>query len=250
MKPRLLIIPGLDGDPGLLRSAEAALFRAFRPVWFDHRLDTAAGGVEGLAERALAVLDADAERDAPAFVCGESFGGTVALTLARTAPHRVRGLILLSTFGCYPSLSSWSGRLGLLIWRLLGDRLARLVLNVWRPVGAPGALGFGCPTDIRAAYLKQEPLHLPGYRGKCEISLAFDARGWLASLTCPAFVLVGSWDPVVPTRAGVDLARRLPNARLVRLPGTHLVHVVRAQQVGDRLADWLAEIGEAEAKAA
>ncbi|HYY87942.1 MAG TPA: alpha/beta fold hydrolase, partial [Chloroflexota bacterium] len=165
MKPRLLVIPGLDGDPGLLRSAEASLFRAFRPVWFDHRFDTAAGGAEGLAERALAVLDRDAEGDTPAFVCGESFGGTVALTLARMAPERVRGLILLSTFGCYPSLSSWSGRLGLLVWRVLGDRLARRVLDIWRPLGAPGALGLRCPTDVRRAYLKQEPVHLPGYRG-------------------------------------------------------------------------------------
>jgi pimeloyl-ACP methyl ester carboxylesterase len=243
MKPRLLVVPGLDGDPGLLRSAATTLFRGFRPLWFDHRLDDVAGGVDGLAARAVAVLDADEEGAAPAFVCGESFGGTVALSIARRYPDRVRGLVLLSTFGWYPRLPTWSARLGLLVWRVLGDRLTRRILSVWRPIGAPAALGMGCPPDVRRAYLRQEPLHLPGYRGKCEISVTFDARPWLQWIRCPAFVLVGSWDPVVPTRAGLDLAARLPEARLYRLPGSHLVHVVRAAQVGDLLVDWVDGLG-------
>jgi 3-oxoadipate enol-lactonase len=239
MRPRLLVVPGLDGDPGLLVAAAPRLFRAFRPVWFDHRLDDVSGGVEGLAQRALAMLDADDEGDAPAYVCGESFGSTVALTLAHRYPQRVRGLILLSAFGWYPRLPAWSARLGLLLWRVLGDRLTRRLLEMWRPIGAPGALGWGCPHAIRQAYLTQQVLHLPGYRGKCEIAIAFDARPWLGSLACPSFVLVGTWDPVVPTRAGVALAEAIPQARLVRLPGSHLVHVRRADQVGGLLADWL-----------
>ena len=241
MQPRLLVVPGLVGGPGLLRSAAPALFQAFRPVWFDHRLDDAAGGVEGLAERALAVLDADHEADAPAYVCGESFGSTVALTLARRYPHRVRGLVLLSAFGWYPSLAAWSGRLGLLVWRLLGDRLAARILQIWQPLGAPMTIGLRCPADIRRAYLSQRLLHLPGYRGKCDIALGFDARPWLGSIACPTFVLVGTWDLVVPTRAGVELAARIPRARLHRLAGGHLVHVVRAEQVGRLLEDWLAQ---------
>jgi pimeloyl-ACP methyl ester carboxylesterase len=241
MQPRLLVVPGLDGDPGLLRSAAPALFRAFRPVWFDHRLDDLAGGIDGLAERALSSLDLDAEGLAPAYVCGESFGSTIALTVARRHPERVRGLVLLSAFGWYPRLPAWSARLGLLLWRVLGDHLTARILEVWRPIGAPGALGWGCPPDIRRAYLTQQVVHLPGYRGKCEIALCFDARPWLGSIACPTFVLVGTWDPVVPTRAGVDLAARIPHARLYRLAGRHLVHVRRAEQVGRLLADWLSE---------
>ena len=46
MRPRLLVIPGLDGDPGLLASASGGLYQACRPVWFDHRLDDGSGGIE------------------------------------------------------------------------------------------------------------------------------------------------------------------------------------------------------------
>jgi len=73
------------------------------PNWhvraFNHHVDLAEGGVEGLARRALGVF----EDEAQVFVCGESFGGTVALTLAHMAPERVKGLILFSAFGWHPS---------------------------------------------------------------------------------------------------------------------------------------------------
>ena len=174
MTPRLLVIPGLDGDPSLLRSAAPDLFQAFRPVWFDHRLDDVAGGIDGMAERALAMLDADEEAQQPAYVCGESFGSTLALTLAHRYPDRVRGLVLLSGFAWYPRSSAWSAQLGLVMWRVLGDRLTRPLLELWRPIGVPGALGWRSPPAIRRAYLSQAVHHLPGYRGKCEIVVAFD----------------------------------------------------------------------------
>src|SRR5205814_1395839 len=93
--PRVVIIPGLNGHPWLLMRYAPLLFPGWQAVAFNHHLDLAQDGVSGLASRALELIDPDE----PAFVCGESFGGTVALTLARHAPERVRGLILFSAFG-------------------------------------------------------------------------------------------------------------------------------------------------------
>jgi pimeloyl-ACP methyl ester carboxylesterase len=212
-----------------------------RVLSFDHRLDPMAGGVEGLAERALAVLDADSEAETPAFVCGESFGGTAALTLARRYPARIRGLILLSAFGWYPTVFTRTRHLGLALWRVLGDQVAERILRLWRPLSVPGTLGLPCSFEVARAYLRRPAPHLPGYRAKCEVSLAFDARPWLDSITCPTFILIGTWDPVVPTSAGEELARRIPNARLHRLRGGHLAHVVRPAQAGNLISGWLAE---------
>jgi len=245
---RVLVIPGLDGDTGVVRAAAPRLFRGMRLVPFDHRLDTLAGGVEGLAERALAVLDADSDADAPAFVCGESFGGTAALTLARRHPERVRGLILLSAFGWYPSIFAWLPKLWLAVWRLTGDRGAQAILHAWRPMSLLTALGVHGSRDVVRAFLRRPAPDLPGYRAKCEVSLRFDARPWLDSIQCPTLILVGSWDPVVPTLAGDDLARRIPNARLHRLPGGHLAHVARPADAGDLIAGWAASVPRAEAR--
>jgi pimeloyl-ACP methyl ester carboxylesterase len=239
--PRVLVVPGLDGDPRLLLSVAPRLFRGMRALLFDHSRDRAEGGLEGLAERVIAVLDADAEGKAPAYICGESFGGTVALTLAHRYPSRVRGLILLSTFGWYPAGSSRFGRLGLLVWRMLGDRVARQLLRAWRPVNMSGALGLGVRSsrELLRAYLARPELDLPAYRAKTELALRFDARPWLSDLACPTLVLIGTRDPVVPTRAGRELARRMPRAELRCLPGGHLVHIARAAEAGELIAQWI-----------
>ena len=117
------------------------------------------GGLEGLAERALRLLDADDDSELPAYVCGESFGGTVAVTLARRDPNRVRGLLLMSTFGYYPS--GRIGRAGLRLWNILGDRLTgglfklahpphgarrrwRCIQGRPRPLPTPKRHGSGC----------------------------------------------------------------------------------------------------------
>src|SRR5690348_8382763 len=98
--PGVLIIPGLNGHPGLLLDAAPRLFTGWRASAFNHHADQAVDGVEGLARRALE----NAPDSGPMYVCGESFGGTVALTMAHLAPHRIRGLVLFSTFGWYPSM--------------------------------------------------------------------------------------------------------------------------------------------------
>ena len=238
---RVLVISGLDGDPRLLMGVAPRLFRGLRALAFDHSWDAAEGGAEGLAERALAVLDADAEGAAPAYVCGESFGGAVALALARRYPERVRGLILLSAFGWYPAAASCASQAGMLLWRLLGDRLAAPIFRAWRPVSVLGALGLGCPPDVRRLYLDRWALDLPSYRAKSALALTFDARPWLGEITCPALVTIGTRDPMVPTSAGRELARRLPHAGLHCLPGGHLVHVVRAEEAGALIARWRRE---------
>jgi 3-oxoadipate enol-lactonase len=247
---RVLVVPGLDGNPRLLMAAAPRLLPGLRALPFDHLRDPAEDGLEGLATRALRVLDADPAGNAPAYVSGESFGGTVALTLARRYPDRVRGLILLSTFGWYPGVSAYASRLGMACWRLLGDRLVAPIFDLWRPVGVPGALGRRPPGALRRAYLARPRLHLPGYRAKSASALAFDARPWLGEIACPTLIVIGTRDPVVPTRAGRELARRLPNARLHCLPGGHLTHIVHAAEAGALIARWMADLDRGAGSAA
>ena len=71
---------GARGFVSLFRGAATAkpplkapvLFPNWRAVPFNHHLDLAEGGFEGLSRRALDVLN---EGDERVFVCGESFGG-------------------------------------------------------------------------------------------------------------------------------------------------------------------------------
>jgi pimeloyl-ACP methyl ester carboxylesterase len=235
----VLVIPGLDGHTGLWEGLAPHLFPGLRPVWFDHARDRAAGGLDGLASRAIQALDADPDGHVPAYVCGESFGGTVALTLARRYPARVRGVILFSTFAWYPAVLA--GRAGLAAWRLLGDPVSNRLLSLWRPFSLPGALGFPFPLRTARDYVFRPAVDAAAYRAKCELSVRFDARPWLSELGHPTFILVGTSDPVVPAAAGRDLARGLPRAVLHSLQGGHLVWAVRPWEVGRLLIQWSAE---------
>jgi len=242
VRQRVLVIPGLDGDASMVRAVAPRLFGGMHVLTFDHRFDPMDGGVEGLAERALAVLDSEPDADAPALVCGESFGGTAALTLAHRHPARVRGLILLSAFGWYPKAFASLPRLHLSLWRLVGDKWAARMLRIWRPLTLPAALGWGCSSELVRAYLRRPSIHVAGYRAKCEMALHFDARPWLAAIHCPTLILIGTYDPFVPTRAGQELARRIPNARLRQLAGGHLTHVAHPTAAGELITEWATSI--------
>jgi 3-oxoadipate enol-lactonase len=239
---RVLVIPGLDGDASMLNAVAPLLFSGMRVLAFDHRFDVMDGGFEGLAQRALAVLDADPAAEAPALVCGESFGGTVALTLAHHHPARVRGLILLSAFAWYPRTFARLPRLSLRVWRILRDEWARRLLRVWRPLTLPAAVGWGGSPEVVRAYLHRPAVDVAAYRAKLEMALRFDARPWLDAIRCPTLILIGTWDPFVPVRAGQELAQRLPEAWLHRLPGGHLTHVAHPAAAGELITNWAATI--------
>lgn len=238
---RVLVIPGLNGHPGLLMRAAPVLFPNLDAVAFNHHLDLAVGGVEGLARRALVSLD-EHESDERVFVCGESFGGTVALTLAHLRPERVKGLILLSAFGWHPSTLARRGVAALALWSFLGHRVGTNVYRAGRVASLPTQLGLRFPPELFRSYISRPRAHVAAYRTKAELSLTFDARPWLETLDCPTFVLTGTWDPVVPAAAGRALARSIPNARLCNVPGGHLVHLVQARQVGGLISDWARDL--------
>lgn len=231
---RVLLIPGLNGHPELLLRYAPLLFPAWHVTAFDHHQDLAEGGVEGLASRALYRLKGDES----AFVCGESFGGTIALTMARCAPERVEGLILLSAFGWHPSTLARRGARALALWSFLGRTVSNRVYRAGRVASLPTQLGLRFPPTLLRDYLVRPRANMLAYRTKAELSLTFDARPWLGDIECPALVVVGTWDPVVPASAGRDLAHRLPQATLHSLRGGHLVHLVNARRVGLLIDDW------------
>jgi pimeloyl-ACP methyl ester carboxylesterase len=238
-RERVLVIPGLNGHPGLLLRAAPLLFPDWEVIPFNHHLDVCADGVDGLAGRALAEIP----RDESVWVCGESFGGTVALSLAHRYPERVKGLILLSAFGWHPSMLARRGAGALALWSFLGHRVSTQVYRAGRVASIATQLGWNAPRDLVSSYISRPRAHVQAYRTKAELSLTFDARPWLASVACPTFILTGTWDPVVPASAGRALARTMPNATLRSLPGGHLVHLVQARQVGQLISAWARGLG-------
>lgn len=131
----------------------------------------------------LAIVDALLDR-APGVLIGSSLGGYLAALAAARRPERVRGLVLLApAFGFAPR---WEKRTG-------AAAMAR-----WRAAGTTPVFHHGLGRD--------EPL---------SIALLDDARRWPdePDPRCPALVIAGRLDDVVPLDVVEHFARARPTER-------------------------------------
>jgi len=157
-------------------------------------------------------------------VLGASFGGMVALSFAAVYPDRPAGLVLAMTgLGMRPHLSSAAfGRLG-------GDRAREVHDRYWRD-------------SSRAAFAEYVRVCLPLYaqihasqdelaRGRLNVEMlqrfwsgplrSVDLRDAAGRVRCPALLVVGELDPVLPPAVSEELLAALPPGlgRLHLLPG-------------------------------
>jgi pimeloyl-ACP methyl ester carboxylesterase/uncharacterized membrane protein YbhN (UPF0104 family) len=212
----------------------------------------------GFAGGARAVLaDLDARGIQRAVLVGHSYGGGVALSVARLAPHRVEALVLLASVGpgC---VNGWDRLLAaplagpacaLAAWRLTPwiarARLARITRRRGRPPGPDehvnwqvwGQAGGEGGRSWRTFLAEQRAL-------LDELDGLVSA---LPSIRIPVLVMADPDDVVVPFGTARGLARALPDARLqlVRGAGHHLPR--RAADVVARAIEaWMAAADAAE----
>ena len=178
--------------------------------------------VQDMANDALGVLDALGI--ARAHVVGASMGGMIAQRLAAGAPQRVASLV---------SIMSSSGARGLpgprrdvsaaLMRRPPGRTEAALVahsLGLVRLIASPAyphdeqQLAERITRGLRRAYRPAGVL-----RQMLAIGADTQRPDLLARIACPALVLHGEADPLVPIACGRDTARRIPGAQFVAIPG-------------------------------
>lgn len=171
---------------------------------------------------------------------GSSMGGAVALTVAARRKVEVRGLVLVGTFGHHRHLTNHQQVLTHLSW----------VLPWWliRLFAGPmlrKTKGFGDFSKGEAEYMLT-CLRVPsqGYLVRAAEALRqLDLLGQARSLTVPALVLHGTDDHVLPCEAGRELARTIPDARMVVFDGgSHAVFFLEHEAVNDAVAGFLREV--------
>ncbi len=158
-------------------------------------------------------------------VAGHSLGALIALSAASRHPDRVRALALLGAaleLRVHPQLLAAAEAGDALAFDLMVDWLhtrrthlgASPVPGRWMSgstrrlleQAGPGVLGI----DLRAT---------DSYRGGAEAA---------ALVACPAVVILGEGDRMVPVATGTELAEALPDAQLVVLPDCG--HMMTAEQ--------------------
>ena len=213
--PPLVLVPGMDGTGQLFHRQVPLLARSYRVATYRLREDAA--GMDVLVDDLAGVIRAASPDGAPAVVLGESFGGTVALSLALARPGLVGRLVVLNSFPYFKPR-----------FRL---RLATLVLgNVpfpWQVMGVVRRLtAFRLHSrhthrrEIRRFLELTAGTTRRGYLSRLRILLDYDVRDRLHEITAPTLFLASERDHLVPSvEQARGMAALVPGASVRVLNG-------------------------------
>lgn len=184
-----------------------------------------------------------------AALVGWSYGGGVVQTFALEHPERVSQLVLLGSVG--PSISPEPGD--------FIDRLGRSPIGpaVFRYVISVPPLGRGVLEGALAEVFSGANHIPPGFadRSAAQMALPGTVDSWLAesrnqgyadlrpeAIQTPTLVLHGDDDRAVPAPVAEDLAKRLPNGKLVVAKGgSHMLPVTDPDFVAAQVHEWVSQ---------
>ncbi len=190
----------------------------------------------GMAESAAAVL-----RRAPALfvLAGTSYGASLALEVAVTAPSRVLGLWLM---GCNPgphgnpdAARRLGGRVEAGEFEAVVDELAQ------RTVYARGPNGLVAGAAFRSMARRLGPVIF--LQQNATLLERQDRRGDRAGIDCPTLLIWGREDEFAGIAHGSLMASRMPRANLVVLEDCgHLPSIEQPAAVTDAVGAWLRQV--------
>ncbi len=215
--PELVLLHGWGLHGGVWDAFVPLLEDAFRVTRIDlpgHGY-SAWSGETTLDALAGAVLSAAPAR---AHWAGWSLGGMIALRAALLQPARVSTLVSIASSPCFVRKPDWQSAM---LPQLLDSFASDLEQDYVRTLNRFLALqvrGSAHATDVlkrlRQTLLARGQPRPEGLRAGLEVLRSSDLRAGLPHLHCPALLLMGERDTLVPPAAGRAAAALLPGARL------------------------------------
>jgi pimeloyl-ACP methyl ester carboxylesterase len=189
---------------------------------------------------------------------GNSMGGFVSAELAISSPDLVERLVLVSAAG----ISTATMREGpaAVVGRVLQFGMLRQAKHsrrdpmLIRPKLRHSVVGFVFrhPTRLRTDFLYEMMggVGKEGFYPQMLANMTYDFRERVPQIGCPTLVVWGRQDRLVPVADGIEYERMIPDARLLIMEDTgHLPMAERPVAFNDAVAEFVAEVGTADAKA-
>jgi pimeloyl-ACP methyl ester carboxylesterase len=237
-----------DGDPPLVlvhgswvsqdhwELVVPLLARSFRVVTYDRRGHSRSQRPPGQGSVHQDVADLAGLIDhlglGPAWVAGNSFGGSIALRLATERPDLLRGVVahepplfalLAGDPELTPILEEVAARVGAVAERIrAGDHAGAAEQFVETVALGPG-MWAELPEPRRQTMIINAPTFLDETGDPDQLTLDLDRLG---SLARPVLLTVGDHSPPTFAPVAAKLVQALPHAQVVRLAGAgHIPHV-------------------------
>lgn len=175
-----------------------------------------------MARDALGVLDALGI--ARAHVVGISMGGMIAQLLAASVPERVDTVtLIMTTSGARGLPGPAPAARKALLARPKARNIEALVdhgVGVWRVIGSPAYPPSDAELRVKVEQSIRRAFHPQGVaRQIVAITASGDRTRLLRDIKRPTLVIHGRDDPLVPVACGMDLAKKIPRARLEVIEG-------------------------------
>jgi pimeloyl-ACP methyl ester carboxylesterase len=194
---------------------------------------------------------ADTLKLSSAVILGHSFGSIVVSAAVADGLEADR-VILINPIAA-PALSGPNGflsRLTLLYYRVgraLPERLGAALLGSPVIVRFMSLVMVQTPDrNLRRWIHDQHDRYFSGYATRdsvvesFEASITSDVSVVAERLTTPTLLIAAERDPITPVAAEQRLADRMPNARLVVIPGVgHLIHYEKPREAAAAIVDYL-----------
>ncbi|WP_413166397.1 alpha/beta fold hydrolase [Capilliphycus salinus ALCB114379] len=215
--PLFVFLPGMDGTGQLLHTQIPGLANVFDIRCLSIPLEDRSNWYT-LTTRTIALIQSELARNhsRPVYVCGESFGGCLALNLALKAPQLVDRLILINPASSFKQ-QPWLQWGSFLTQSMPGWFYPSSVLTILPFLASLGRIS---PDDRQALIktMKSVPQQTSAWRLELLQSFHFDTHR-LCQVKKPVLVIAGAADLLLPSvREAEFLVKHLPNSRFVVLP--------------------------------
>ena len=177
---------------------------------------------------------------------GWSLGGLVAARAALMAPARVSALVEMASTPCFVRKPGWQSAMLPALLDTFAAELAEdyvrtlnrfLALQVRGSDGASEVL-----KTLRALILVHGEPNPEGLRAGLEILRTADLRDSLGRIDCPALLLMGERDTLVPVNAGQAACELFPAAQLQVVAGAgHAPFIAQPEMVAGLITGFLCE---------
>jgi pimeloyl-ACP methyl ester carboxylesterase len=221
--------------PGLLEDADA--FEHQLPILREVATCQVADLTRGDTIAALAQQALEEAPGGPLALVGHSMGGYVALEMVRRSPQRIDRIAFLNTHARPDSPESTENRRRLMA---LAEKDFPAVIQALTPkllapahqqeIGMTGRISEMALAVGKEAFARQQRA----------IIGRIDSRPHLASIRCPALVVAGREDQIMPVEWLQELAQGIPGARLEVIEACgHMSTIERPGTVARLLRSWL-----------
>jgi len=241
----LILIPGFASGAWTWFCQTEELAKNFRVITFDPRgigqsgNDTKNLSLETFVEDVVQILD-DLKIE-KANVLSASFGGFVALEFALRFPERIEKLVL----ACTTAGGKNHVRPDIEILRSFTRNpefsLGEQIRHFFRPAFTEQFNAEHAEIIEKVCVLREEnDVSDETYSAQLQTAFSFDVEEKLGEINHETLVLTGDKDNLVPMQNSVNLAEKLPNARLkIIKDGSHMFFVENADEFNREVKEFL-----------